>query len=189
MRTNAMKMEKKSMWAFGTREVVFAAIGAALYGVFSWVTNFLALPAAGNLSFRPAVAIPMFFGIAFGPIVGFLSGAVGNILGDFLSGYGFWWSWDLGNGLMGLIAGLIYPTIQSFKSSQSLIKAEIFVILGAAIGMIVPSLLEIPLSGIDFATAIGGYFVPAFISNIVNGLILVPILMVAYSAIVSRSGR
>lgn len=189
MRANTMKAEKKSMWVFGTREVVFAAIGAALYGVFSWVTNFLALPAAGNLSFRPAVAIPMFFGIAFGPIVGFLSGAVGNILGDFLSGYGFWWSWDLGNGLMGLVAGLIYPTIVSFKASQTLIKAEIFVILGALVGMIVPSLLEIPLSGIDFTTAITGYFVPAFISNIVNGLILVPILMVAYDAIAARSGR
>lgn len=182
-------MEKKSLWTFGTREVVFAAIGAALYGVFSWVTNFLALPAAGNISLRPAVAIPMFMGIAFGPIVGFLSGAVGNVLGDFLSGYGFWWSWDLGNGLMGLIPGLIYPTITSFKSGSTIVKAEIFVILAAAIGMIVPSLLEIPLSGIDMATALGGYFLPAFLSNTINGLILVPILMVAYDAIAARSGR
>lgn len=74
-------MEKRSLWQFGTREVVFAAIGAALYGVLSWVTNFLALPAAGNLSLRPAVAIPMFFGIAFGPIVGFLTGQWGIFWG------------------------------------------------------------------------------------------------------------
>ena len=182
-------MNKKTLWGFGTREVVFAAIGAALYGVFSWVTNFLALPAAGNISLRPAVAIPMFFGVAFGPIVGFLSGAVGNILGDFLSGYGFWWSWDLGNGLMGMIPGLIFLGITSYKAGKTILRAELFVILGVVVGMIVPSLLEIPLSGIDFNTAIVGYFTPAAISNLINGLILVPILMVAYDAIAARSGR
>ena len=181
-------MEKK-MWQFGTREVVYAAIGAALYGVLSWVTNFLALPAAGNISLRPAVAIPMFFGIAFGPWVGFLSGFIGNVLGDFLSGYGFWWYWDLGNGIMGLIPGLIWLNIKSFRDMNSILKAELFVILGAAIGMLVPSLLEIPLSGIDMNTAIVGYWLPATISNVINGLILVPILMVAYDAVAARSGR
>jgi len=184
-------MEKKSLWVFGTREVVYAAIGAALYGVFSWVTNFLALPAAGNISLRPAVAIPMFFGIAFGPIVGFLSGFVGNILGDFLSGWGFWWSWSLGNGIMGLIPGLIglLGAVVSFKEKSTLIKAEVLVVIAVLVGMLIPSLLEIPLSGIDFNTAIVGYWLPAALSNIVNGLILVPILMVAYDAVVARSGR
>lgn len=182
-------MQKRKLWGFGTREVVYAAIGAALYGVFSFVTNFLALPAAGNISLRPAVAIPMFFGVAFGPIVGFLSGFVGNVLGDFLSGYGFWWSWDLGNGLMGLIPGLITLNIKSFRDSASIIKAEIFVILGVVVGMLVPSLLEIPLSGIDLQTALVGYFLPAALSNAINGLILVPILMVAYDAVAARSGR
>jgi hypothetical protein len=32
-------------------------------------------------------------------------------------------------------------------------------------------------------------FVPSFTANIVAGLILTPILLVAYSAIVARSGR
>lgn len=182
-------MKKKSLWTFGTREVVYAAIGAALYGVLSWVTNFLALPAAGNISLRPAVAIPMFFGVAFGPIVGFISGAVGNILGDFLSGYGFWWSWDIGNGIMGFIPGLIAPLIVSYKAWSSIWKAEVMVILGAALGMLFSSLLEIPLSGIDFKTAIAGYWIPAAVSNIINGVILVPILMVAYDAIAARTGR
>jgi len=184
-------MEKRSLWQFGTREVVYAAIGAALYGVFSWVTNFIGLPAAGNVALRPAVAIPMFFGVAFGPIVGFLSGAVGNILGDFLSGWGFWWYWDLGNGIMGMIPGfiLLFGEIKSFKDQGTLIKAEILVIVGAVVGMLVPSLLEIPFSGIDFKTAIGGYWFPAALTDIINGVILVPILMVAYDAVVARSGR
>jgi energy-coupling factor transport system substrate-specific component len=182
-------VEKKSLWEFGTREVVYAAIGAALYGVFSWATNFIPLPAAGNITFRPAVAIPMFFGVVFGPWVGFLTGFVGNMLGDFISGFGFWWSWDLGNGLMGLIPGLMAAGIVSYRDRSTILKAEIFVILGAAVGMLVPSLLEIPLSGISFNTAIVGYFLPAAVGNIIVGLILVPILLVAYDAIAARSGR
>ena len=34
---------------------------AALYGVLAFATNFLQLPSAGNVAFRPAVAIPLFF--------------------------------------------------------------------------------------------------------------------------------
>lgn len=182
-------MNKKSLWTFGTREVVFAAIGAALYGVLSWATNILALPAAGNISLRPAVAIPMFFGVAFGPVVGFLAGFVGNVLGDFLSGYGFWWAWDLGNGIMGMIPGLIFMMMTDYKSWPNIWKAEVMVVIGAVVGMLVPSLLEIPLSGIDLNTAIVGYWMPAAISDTINGLIIVPILMVAYDAIAKRSGR
>ena len=41
---------KKSLWAFGTREVVFAAIGAALYGGLSYLTNFLQIPGSANVA-------------------------------------------------------------------------------------------------------------------------------------------
>ena len=179
----------KGIWKFGTKEVVYGAIGAALYGVLSWASNAMALPAAGNISLRPAVAIPMFFGVAFGPIVGFIAGAVGNILGDFMSGWGFWWHWDLGNGIMGLIPGLMAASVVSFKDRPTIIKAAIYSIIGAAVGILVPSLLEIPLSGLDLNTAIVGYWFPAALTNAINGAILVPILMIAYDAVASRSGR
>ena len=182
-------MEKKSLWALGTREVVYAAIGAALYAVLSVATNFLQIPAAANVSIRPAVAIPMFFGLAFGPWVGLIAGFVGNLISDLVSGYGFWPWWDLGNGLMGFVPGLVYLTMTDFRSTGDLIKAEIMVILGAAVGMFVASVSEIWVSGIDFTTAMATNFVPSFISNVVNGLILVPILMIAYAAIRGRSGR
>jgi energy-coupling factor transport system substrate-specific component len=180
---------KKMLWSFGTREVVFAAIGAALYAVLSYVTNLLQIPGAANVSIRPAVAIPMFFGVAFGPIVGLLSGIIGNVLADFMSGAGFWPWWDLGNGLMAMVPGLIYLSITNFRGSADIIKAEFMVILGAALGMGVAAVSEMWVSGVDLATTISINFLPVFITNIVNGLILVPILMVGYSAIVSRSGR
>ena len=92
----------KPIWAFGTREVVYAAIGAALYGVLSWATNVFQLPSISLVSLRPAVVIPVFFGIAFGPLVGFFSGFVGNILGDALTGWGVYPLWDVGQRLAGL---------------------------------------------------------------------------------------
>ena len=71
-------MEKSNMWKFGTREIVYSAIGAALYGVLNWVFNNLQLPGTTLVSFRPPVAIPIFMGIVFGPWVGFFSGKDGN---------------------------------------------------------------------------------------------------------------
>ncbi len=95
-------------WEVGTRQVVWMAIGAALYAVFSWVLNgtvFL-VPSISQVTLRPAIAIPIFFGYAFGPIVGFFSGAVGNMFGDALTGFGLFPQWSIGNGLVGFIAGL-----------------------------------------------------------------------------------
>jgi energy-coupling factor transport system substrate-specific component len=179
----------KKMWQFGTREVVFAAIGAALYGVLSFLTNPLQIPGAANVSVRPGVAVAMFFGVAFGPIVGFISGALGNIIGDLLSGYGFYPWWDLGNGIMAMLPGLVWLTIVNFNDIKSMVRADIMVLVGIILGMGLASISEMWVSGVDFSTTVLTNFLPAFITNAIWGLILVPILMLAYSAIQTRSGR
>lgn len=182
-------MQKKSLWAFGTREVVYAAIGAALFGMLSWATNFLQIPAAGNVSFRPAVAISMFFGVAFGPIVGFIAGFLGNIIGDLLSGYGFWIWWDLGNGIMALIPGLIALNIVHYKEFKTILKVEVMIVIGVLVGMAVAAASELWVSGVDIPTTIAINYIPSVVANLINGLVLVPILLVAYDAVASRSGR
>ncbi len=182
-------MNDKSTWEFGTRQVVYGAIGAALYGVLSWASNFVPLPAAGNVTFRPAVAVLIFFGVAYGPWVGLLAGAIGNTLGDALSGWGFYWNWSLGNGLMGLVAGLAMAAIKDFRAQSDIIKAVGWGIAGVAVGMLFASLTEMFVGGIDLNTALVGYFTPAFIGNTVVTAILVPILMIAFAAVASRRGR
>lgn len=99
---------ENKIWEVGTREVVWMAIGAALYAVFSWLFNgsVFVVPSLSQVALRPAIAIPMFFGYAFGPVVGFFTGAVGNMFGDALTGFGLSPQWSIGNGLVGLIAGL-----------------------------------------------------------------------------------
>ncbi|HZR40481.1 MAG TPA: hypothetical protein VFB12_10220, partial [Ktedonobacteraceae bacterium] len=49
------------------RYIVYAALGAALYGGLSYLTNVIQLPSAGNVSFRPGIVIPLLFGVLFGP--------------------------------------------------------------------------------------------------------------------------
>jgi uncharacterized membrane protein len=48
----------------------------------------------------------MFFGYAFGPVVGLFTGAVGNMFADALTGFGLSPQWCIGNGLVGMIAGM-----------------------------------------------------------------------------------
>ncbi|MBI5932584.1 MAG: ECF transporter S component [Chloroflexi bacterium] len=100
--------KENNAWEVGTRQVVWMAIGAALYAVFSWVFNasVIIVPSVSQVALRPAIAIPMFFGYAFGPVVGFFTGAVGNMFGDAMTGFGLSPQWSIGNGLVGFIAGL-----------------------------------------------------------------------------------
>ena len=99
---------QSKIWEVGTREVVYMAIGAALYAVLSFLFNgtVFAVPSVSQVALRPAVAIPMFFGYAFGPAVGLFTGAVGNMFGDALTGFGLSPQWSVGNGLIGMVAGL-----------------------------------------------------------------------------------
>lgn len=98
------------IWEVGTREVVFMAIGAALYAIFSYLFNgtVFVVPSVSQVALRPAIAIPMFFGYAFGPVVGFFTGAVGNMFGDALTGFGLSPQWSVGNGLVGMFAGMVW---------------------------------------------------------------------------------
>jgi len=236
-------------WEVGTRQVVYMAIGAALYGVFNYIFNTIPMPSVSQVALRPSVCIPVFFGFAFGPVVGFFTGAVGNILGDFITGWGVYPAWDLGNGLMGLVPGLVMlfadkkrslnfltglvaaliiiaaalifinprvigpwtGEIEDFsfwawafivggvvviagrfileRASVDLAAVNIWGTLGIIIGIGFAAIADIWINGYSFATAIIGEFAPAAGPNILNSMILTPILLAAYQAIQARTGR
>ncbi|GHO46657.1 ECF transporter S component [Ktedonospora formicarum] len=182
--------ETSSIWGISVRHVVYAALGAALYGGLSYLTNIIQLPSAGNVSLRPAIVIPLLFAVLYGPWVGLFAGGVGNLLGDWISGYGVYWNWDVGNGLLGFIAGLaIILTLGRYNNTRKIVIAEIFSAIGIVLGIAFASYNEMWISKIDFNTATIGYMAPAAISDLVNGLILLPILLVAYNAAIRRVGR
>ena len=177
------------IWGIGVRQIVFMALGAALYGGLSYVTNVLQLPATSNVSLRPAIVIPIFFGAVFGPWVGLFTGAIGNFIGDLISGYGVYWNWDLGNGLIGFIAGLaMYLTWGRYTSVRNIVIAEVFCVIGVVVGIAFAAYSDMLLLKYTFPAA-SGNFIPATLSDLVNGLILLPILLIAYNAAVRRMGR
>ena len=45
------------------------------------------------------------------------------------------------------------------------------------------------VGGLDWNTALVGYFTPAFLGNTVVVVILLPVLMIAFAAVASRRGR
>src|SRR5581483_6163543 len=187
-------VEQKSLtarvWGIGVRQIVFMALGAALYGGLSYVTNIIQLPSAGNVSFRPAIVIPLFFGVVFGPWVGLFVGGVGNLIGDYISGYGVYWNWDIGNGLIGFVAGLaMLITWGRYNSTRAIVVAEILSVVGIVVGIAFAAYNDIWISKLSFITATTGEIVPAAGSDLINGVILVPILLVAYVAAMRRFGR
>jgi len=127
---------ESKIWEVGTRQVVWMAIGAALYAVFSWLFNgsVFVVPSLSQVALRPAIAIPMFFGYAFGPVVGFFTGAVGNMFGDALTGFGLSPQWSIGNGLVGFIAGLAFLFKDKKKGLDTmLITSGVLALLAAVV--------------------------------------------------------
>ena len=179
-------------WEFGTRQVVYSAIGAALYGVLNWVFNSLALPGSTLVSFRPSVAVPFFMGIVFGPWVGLFTGGVGNVLGDALSGFGFFWGWDVGNGLLGFIPGLLISNAGTAGASGPRVFSIVLTVaVASCIGLAFPALIVDPfiLRNIDIRGGFATEWLPATISDTLNGAILTPGLLSSWNAYQRRTGR
>src|SRR3954449_13231239 len=102
-------MNRDNLWEVTSRTIVYAAIGAALYGILLVAQ----IPIPGStVAVRPAFALVPFFGYAFGPVVGLFTGLVGNAILDQLTGYGAFtaWNWSIANGLVGLLAGVLAAT-------------------------------------------------------------------------------
>jgi energy-coupling factor transport system substrate-specific component len=179
----------KKVWGIGVRHVVFMALGAALYAGLSYVTNSLQLPGASNVSIRPAIVIPLFFGSVFGPWVGLFSGLVGNSINDTLTG-GIYWNWEIGIGLVGFVPGLVmYFTKGRYNTVRRIVLAELFTVLGVIVGIGFASITDIWASKMTFVAVITTELIPSGLSDIVLGLILLPILLVAYNAALGRTGR
>jgi energy-coupling factor transport system substrate-specific component len=176
-----------NVWAVGTREVVFMAIGAALYGVLGWATSLLRIPGPFNSQIRPAVVIPMFFGALFGPWVGFFTGFVGNVIIDLISGYGFSWNWSLGNGLLGLISGLALARARG-EGLPSLRAVLMWALIGTLLAFLFSSVTDIWVYQTEPAL-VPLQYIQVIIPNIIAGAILLPILYLAYQQVQERSGR
>jgi uncharacterized membrane protein len=189
MSTMAMP-SRSSLWEVTSRTIVYAAIGAALYGILLVAQ----LPIPGStVSVRPAFALVPFFGYAFGPVVGFFTGFVGNAVGDQISGWGLLtsWNWSLANGLVGLLAGLAPLYLASWVSGnirQRAIGGAVAGSVAVVIGFLF-IFTDMILQSYDVGTIVSTYYIPVIVGDLIGTIILVPILVYAWEPVKAQLGR
>ena len=184
-------LSRGGLWEVNSRTIVYAAIGAALYGVLGFLVS-IVIPGSNNVSVRPAYALVPFFGIAFGPIVGFFTGLVGNMILDQLTGYGAFtaWNWSIANGLAGLVAGLLAASMSDRLRSSSgrIVGAAIIAALATLIGFLFV-FTDIWVFGNSFEAALTGSYGFVIVPNLIASVILTPILVAAWEPLKESIGR
>lgn len=161
--------------------LLIGCVFGIVYGLMNSLSNIFLLPSAPFISIRPQIALPMIVGIIWHPFAGFITGFAGNFIGDGISGFGAWkfWNWHIANGLMGLIPGLIgcwgisrIATVREFGMLQMSIVLASAIGVGFAVGM---DALFIHL--MKFPSSFPSWILPAFLTDAVNGFVLVPIIL------------
>jgi energy-coupling factor transport system substrate-specific component len=179
-----------SRWAVDSRVIVYAAIGAALYGILLVAQ----VPIPGStVSIRPAFALVPFFGYAFGPVVGFFTGLVGNAIGDQISGWGALtsWNWSIANGLVGLIAGLAPMYLARWANGNVRDRAIGGAVAGAiatVIGFLF-TFTDVILQSGNTVGASTSLYIEVITTDVIAAVVLVPVLVYAWEPLKAQLGR
>jgi len=152
--------EDMPVWRMNKRQVSSMVVGVLLYTVLSNLVLLIHLqPSSGNelLWILPALVIPLFFGVVFGPWVGLVTGGLGYFLGNYTSlainwhanapsGISFLtlaslslpWYFYMAFMSIGLVAGLAWLLTKGrYNSRRDLATAEILSTLAILLAFII----------------------------------------------------
>lgn len=194
-----------------------AILGVLLYGLLSHVNLIFILPMGTLDVFLPALLIPLFFGVIFGPWVGLVVGGFGFLLGDYVAntwlhdlswtnGYLYYGSaltkfrdligWNgvsgyLVNALIGLVAGLTRSRIRRYHTLETLAGVGITCAAGIAVGTTLVVYSTIWLYGSPFYTwkeATSALF-DTVLPNMLVALVVLPLLLLLYDRLVLHAKK
>lgn len=170
------------------RTLILIIAAALVYGFLNTYSNRLLLPSAPFIALRPQVALPFFLGFLYGPWVGFLTGFLGNMIGDGLCGYGYWhfWNWHIANGVYGLLPGVTrYLGLKEIRTLRRFVIMETTVVATNVTALGVAVLMDfLWLRFMQFPESLNSWILPALITNIVLTFVMVPLLLVLAKFIV-----
>ena len=207
-----LSRKEASLWYVGPRRVIAALLGVLLYGLLSHVNLILILPMGTLDVFLPALLIPLFFGIVFGPWVGLVVGGFGFLLGDYVANTwlhdlswtnGYLWygsalinfrdliGWNtvsgyLVNAMIGLVAGLTRTQFRRYNTLEALAGVGIACAAGVIVGTAIVVYSTIWLYGSPFYTwreATSALFDTA-LPNVLVALVALPLLLFLYDRVV-----
>lgn len=187
-----MSEKKKSVGAillgkWDTKTIVGVAIGAALFAV---LMNYGGIRVFTNTSLTTAVLVEVIVGALFGPLPAALAAFFGNVLADLIGGWGFWFDWSIGNGVLGLFVGLLplygAQIDEGIFETKHMIYYVICVVLGCAVafGVVTPLLTYLFYS--SELTVTWGQAISALISD---GVILIVIGIPLLVLLAKRNAR
>jgi energy-coupling factor transport system substrate-specific component len=169
-------MEKQSLGRlfvgkWNTITLVSVAVGAALFGV---LMVFGSIPVFTNTYLTTAMIVPVIVGGMFGSLPAFATMLLGNMLADLIGGWGFWFDWSIGNGVLGLFIGAL-PLYGAkidegiFGVKHAIIYAVLCIIGNAlAFGIVTPI-----MTSIFYSADLEITFIQAFASGVSNTAVLV----------------
>jgi energy-coupling factor transport system substrate-specific component len=156
---------------WNTRTLVAVAVGAALFGV---LMVYGSIPVFTNTQLTSAMIIPVVVGGLFGPLPAFVTLLIGNVLADTIGGWGYWFDWSIGNGILGFFIGTL--PLYGARIDEGIFKVRhaviytVTAILGNAVafGLVTPL-----LTSLFYAADLEITFLQAFASGLSNTLVLV----------------
>jgi uncharacterized membrane protein len=125
-----------------TQVVAAVLIFATIYFLFA-ALPISAVPITSGVGFtiQPAVVVPIFVGLAAGPLMGALVGLAGRLLGDLLAGQGVSGYGLVYTGLLGLVAGFGYGRLGGYRTLRQVAIAFAWAWLACAVASVASVLL------------------------------------------------
>ncbi|MFH1037915.1 MAG: HAMP domain-containing protein [PVC group bacterium] len=164
-------------------------ITGCLYGVANFLSGKFYLPGCSFAELRPQVILPMFIGIMFGPVAGFVCGGLGDMFGYYIGGKGLLFApyWSLANGLMGLIPGMArYLGARTIDSIGSFVKLLGLLLLASSLPFAFATAFEFRLGHLPFHDAVFRFFLPIVITDTLWAFTLVPLFMYVFRLLIVR---
>lgn len=174
---------------WNTVTLVSVAVGAALFGV---LMVFGSIPVFANTFLTTAMIVPVVVGGLYGAVPAFATMLIGNFVADLLGGWGFWFDWSVGNGVLGLFIGAL-PLYGAridegiFAVKHAVIFAVLVVVGNAfAFGIVTPI-----MTSIFYAADLEITFIQAIFGGVANTAVLIivgiPVLFLMANRFAKRS--
>jgi energy-coupling factor transport system substrate-specific component len=171
MATEKKSLGKLFLGEWNTKTIVAVAVGAALFGV---LMVYGGIPVFTNTSLTSAMIVPVVVGGLFGSVPAFVTLLLGNVLADTIGGWGYWFDWSIGNGVLGLFIGALPLYGANIKEGIFGVKHAIIYALTAIVGNALAFGLVTPiLTALIYSSDLEITFLQSFAAGISNTLVLV----------------
>lgn len=177
---NAVAQASRLLPPLKARPLLAVACAALVYGLCNFISGKFLLPGSTFVELRPQVALPMFVGLIYGPIAGFIVGSIGDSLGYVLQGLGPFHAvnWSIGNGFIGAIPGLgRFVGLNRIASIRDYLWLMLLVILASFLPIIFASLIDTLRQSVSFRESWYTLILPASITDAIFGMLFIPGLM------------